>query len=297
MECENLSRSRFSCLFLLTVATVACGAFATWGAPPGGKAGDAANENSEGESPLPAGTIQRGTLANENLIRDAQMGIAAACGIMGMSAPKRLQPYIVQESVGPPGSRCWREKWVVRDDRGELGEVNLRFEEDGNGGAYWTVEETARLPVEEKLPADETAARQANDGKFMAGGDAAVRAAMDRYVATAKKFVANAEQGDVDGMVALTSAMTIANHGGSEPLKKFYIERYVPRFQESTMTWNQEHDLITDEAGNRGVEVGGAVTGNKSHPVYVGVMREGGKLVVIGVRVKSQADLLRERSP
>jgi hypothetical protein len=52
---------------------------------------------------------------------------------------------------------------------------------------------------------------------------------------------------------------------------------------------------MTDDTGNRGVEVCCSVDGKRVFPLYVWVMKEGGKHVVTGVSSKRYSDLLTEK--
>ena len=257
------------------------------GEPPAVRDTGSASGHQESDR-LPAGTIRRGTLANAKLVQDAQAGVGAACATLSLESPKRVESYVVQDPVGAPGSRCWREKWIVVDERERYGEIAFRFEEDGRGGAFWTVEGASRLPGGVVL--HDAAAVDA-----VADKDQVVQADIKSYRRAAEVFVASAKEGDADAMVGVTSLITIVNEGGAEAIKSQYIERFLPSFKEAKVTWEDTVELMTDDIGNRGVEVCGSVDGKRVFPLYVWVMKEGGKHVVIGVSNKRHADLLIEK--
>ena len=56
-------------------------------------------------------------------------------------------------------------------------------------------------------------------------------------------------------MVGVTSLITIVNEGGAKAMKNLYIERFLPSFEEAEVTWEDTVELMTDDIGNRGVEV------------------------------------------
>lgn len=257
------------------------------GEPPAVRDTASASGHKESDR-LPAGTIRRGTLANAQLVHDAQAGVGAACATLSLEALKRVDSYVVQDPVGAPGSCCWREKWIVVDERERYGEIAFRFEEDGRGGAFWTVEGASRLPGEVVL--HDAAAADA-----VADKDQVVQADIKSYRRAAEVFVATAKEGDADAMVGVTSLITIVNEGGAKAIKSQYIKRFLPSFEEAKVTWEDSVELMTDDTGNRGVEVCCSVDGKRVFPLYVWVMKEGGKHVVTGVSSKRYADLLIEK--
>lgn len=88
---------------------------------------------------LPAGTIQKGSLANQQLIHDALFGVAGKAGSLGCNKIDAVQPYVVAMPEGEPGARGWREQWVVTCS-GKHYPVNIRFSEAGMGAANWVIE-------------------------------------------------------------------------------------------------------------------------------------------------------------
>jgi hypothetical protein len=87
---------------------------------------------------LPEGAIQKGTLANAQLIADAKLGVAAKVGVMGCTKPERLEPFVVAMPTGIPGQRQWKELWVVSGCNRKF-PVHIDFRETGPSGADWTI--------------------------------------------------------------------------------------------------------------------------------------------------------------
>jgi hypothetical protein len=65
-------------------------------------------------SQIAPGVSEEGSLANEKLIQDATAGIAAILKIPNMPSDARVLKFVIQQPVGQPGSRAWREMWVVK---------------------------------------------------------------------------------------------------------------------------------------------------------------------------------------
>jgi hypothetical protein len=86
---------------------------------------------------LPPGTVKHGTLANANLIRDAKVGVAGKVGSMGCSNLGNVDIYVTVMPVGMPGSRHWKELWIVSGCNKSY-PVNIEFTENGND-ADWTI--------------------------------------------------------------------------------------------------------------------------------------------------------------
>ena len=87
----------------------------------------------------PSGTLQKGSLANRQLIRDALLGVNAKAGALGCT--KRIdsfQPYVLVMPQGSPGSRVWWERWVVVCGV-QTYPIDIRFNESGPGAADYTI--------------------------------------------------------------------------------------------------------------------------------------------------------------
>jgi len=232
------------------------------------------------EASLPDGTIGKGTLANAKLIHDTFAGVFVCAVRLGMTKPTKEEMFVVQNPVGRAGAQCWRETLFLTDDTAAVGRFDVLFLEDGQGGASWVLEDAAIVP-EGVIPRTGDSERAvAMPHLTPAALDAVVQADSERYVATAKAFVEHATQGRVLQMVALTSHLTIAIHG-LENIYDTYTNNYLPRFENATVEWDEEFVIIGDEAGNRGIDVSGMLKGEKNYRISLGVMREGGKHVIV----------------
>ena len=91
------------------------------------------------EEKLPLGTIKKGSLSNQKLISDTKVGVAAKVATLGCNNLNDFEPYVVANPKGKPGAQFWKERWIV-NGCGKKFPVNIRFSEDGLGGAFWTIE-------------------------------------------------------------------------------------------------------------------------------------------------------------
>lgn len=92
----------------------------------------------QAEAPEPAAPVQEGTLANQKLIQDAMVGVAAWVATKGCQAPERFVPAVLQLPQGDPGSRYWQERWTVIGCGAEY-PVVIDFRETGPESAMWTI--------------------------------------------------------------------------------------------------------------------------------------------------------------
>lgn len=97
-------------------------------------------------------------------------------------------------------------------------------------------------------------------------------------------------------MMALASPLTIATYG-LEDIHDKYNKNYVPRFRGATVEWDKEFVLFGDETGNRGIRVSGLLKGEKPYRISLGVMREGGKHVIISFDAKRPHDATGGQEP
>jgi len=91
------------------------------------------------QEPLPPGTLRQGSLANEQLIRDAMLGVVGKAATLGCRKIDSYEPYVVAMPTGTPGARVWREQWIVAC-AGKRYPINLRFNESGFDAADWSTE-------------------------------------------------------------------------------------------------------------------------------------------------------------
>ena len=86
---------------------------------------------------LPAGAIQRGTLADQQLVASARMGVASKVATMGCRNIGDIATYVTQLPTGDPGSRRWKELWIASGCNHRY-HVNIEFAESGKD-ADWTI--------------------------------------------------------------------------------------------------------------------------------------------------------------
>jgi hypothetical protein len=89
---------------------------------------------------LPAGVVQKGTLANSNLIRDTKPVAAAKLGSMGynITPTQAFTAYVVSMPTGAAGARAWTERWVYVIDGKEV-PITIDFKADGKGSADFSI--------------------------------------------------------------------------------------------------------------------------------------------------------------
>ena len=235
------------------------------------------------EAGLPDGTIRKGTLANAKLIHDSHEGVLLHFVRLGMAKPEKEEMFVVQNPAGRIRAQCWREMWFLTDEKDVMGRFDMLFLEDGQGGATWVVEDATIVP-DGVIPRTGDSERAVAMPKLGPDAlDAVVHADSERYIAAAKAFVEHATKGEVLPMIALTSPLTIAIEG-LEDIHDTYTKNYLPRFKNATVEWDDEFLIMGDETGNRGISVSGTQKGEKEYRISLGVMREGGKHVIISLK-------------
>jgi hypothetical protein len=79
-------------------------------------------------------TATEGTLTNHVLAQDASLAIRKI-----MNGNKKVTKFVLQQPVGPAGSKAWREMWVYDAD-GASQMFIMTFKEDGQGSADFEIE-------------------------------------------------------------------------------------------------------------------------------------------------------------
>ena len=97
----------------------------------------AIHQASHADDSLPAGAVQRGTLANAKLIEDTKLGVAGKVGTMGCSSLGDVDTYVLVMPTGAPGNRKWKELWIV-SGCGKKYPVTIEFSTNGPD-ADWTI--------------------------------------------------------------------------------------------------------------------------------------------------------------
>jgi hypothetical protein len=80
------------------------------------------------------GNVGEGTLANPVLAQDASLAIRKIAG-----GNKKVIKFVIQQPVGMPGKKAWREMWVY-DPEGTPKQFILTFREDGQGSADFEIQ-------------------------------------------------------------------------------------------------------------------------------------------------------------
>ena len=80
------------------------------------------------------GVAKEGTLANPALAQDASLAIRKVAG-----GNKRVIKFVIQQPVGQPGKKAWREMWVY-DPEGVKKQFIMTFREDGQGAADFQIQ-------------------------------------------------------------------------------------------------------------------------------------------------------------
>ena len=80
------------------------------------------------------GVAMEGTLANEQLVRDATTALHK---IVGGTEP--FVKFVVQQPVGPSGKKAWREVWVY-NLKIRPKQFIITFQEDGKGSADYAIQ-------------------------------------------------------------------------------------------------------------------------------------------------------------
>ncbi len=80
------------------------------------------------------GVAKEGTLTNPVLAQDASLAIRKVAG-----GNKRVIKFVVQQPVGQPGRKAWREIWVY-DPKGATKQFIMTFREDGQGSADFQIQ-------------------------------------------------------------------------------------------------------------------------------------------------------------
>jgi len=80
--------------------------------------------------------VGEGTLANPVLAQDASLAIRKVAG-----GNKKVVKFVIQQPVGMPGKKAWREMWV-HDPEGTPKQFIMTFREDGQGSADFEIQKT-----------------------------------------------------------------------------------------------------------------------------------------------------------
>jgi hypothetical protein len=80
-----------------------------------------------------------GSLANETLIRDAMPSAMIYAGALGCAKPTGVERVeVLRQPEGAPNGMRWEERWFIGGCGKEF-PIDLIFQEDGRGGAFFDV--------------------------------------------------------------------------------------------------------------------------------------------------------------
>jgi hypothetical protein len=79
-------------------------------------------------------TVAEGTLANPALVKDATLAVRKITG-----GNKPVTKFVMQDPVGHPGRKAWREMWIYDID-GAHKPFIMTFREDGQGSANFEIQ-------------------------------------------------------------------------------------------------------------------------------------------------------------
>ena len=79
-----------------------------------------------------------GSLANEKLIFDTTAGLQKLLGESAITSETKILKFVIQPPVGNPGTRAWREFWIV-SSQGTDAQFLITFKEVDLGAADFEI--------------------------------------------------------------------------------------------------------------------------------------------------------------
>lgn len=104
-----------------------------------------------------------------------------------------------------------------------------------------------------------------------------------KYRQEARRFIKLAQVGDLNGLIRLTSPLTLSSQGRQKIVEN-YVNELIPTFRNSRVEWHSGGTIIYDLNYNVGLEFSGVVHGSKPSPFYVSLFKEDGKIVIANIR-------------
>ena len=89
-------------------------------------------------SKVKPGVASEGSLANVQLINDAKLGISKFDKTIVLDKVHKFSMFVIQQPKGSPGSREWREAWMVSIGE-ETKSYIVTFKEDGLNAANFEI--------------------------------------------------------------------------------------------------------------------------------------------------------------
>jgi hypothetical protein len=90
-------------------------------------------------SQVKPGAVSEGTLANNKLITDTKAALENLPQGLGISASAKILKFVIQQPVGNPGSRAWREMWISGPE-GVRKQYLITFRETGSNSADFQIQ-------------------------------------------------------------------------------------------------------------------------------------------------------------
>lgn len=94
-------------------------------------------------SKIKPNVASEGSLANERLISDTTAGLQKILGESAITSETKILKFVIQQPVGNPGTRAWRETWVVPSSQGAGAQFLITFKEAGLGAADFEIKSLA----------------------------------------------------------------------------------------------------------------------------------------------------------
>ena len=86
-------------------------------------------------SKIKPSVAKEGSLANEKLIADATAGLIESANVQ---AGAKIIKFVIQQPVGSPGQRAWREMWIVSSENNPT-QFIITFREAGLNAADFEI--------------------------------------------------------------------------------------------------------------------------------------------------------------
>lgn len=110
-----------------------------------------------------------------------------------------------------------------------------------------------------------------------------VRSDETKYRQEARRYIRLAQAGDLDGLIRLTSPLTLSSQGRQKIVEN-YRNELIPTFRNSRVEWHSGGTIVYDLSYNVGLQFSGVVHGSRPSPFYVSLFKEDGKIVIANIR-------------
>ena len=89
-------------------------------------------------SKIKPSVANEGSLANEKLIADTTAGLNIILGESEVNSEAKILKFVIQQPVGKPSARAWREMWIV-NPKAAGKQFIITFKETGLGAADFEI--------------------------------------------------------------------------------------------------------------------------------------------------------------